>query len=491
MMGIIFSDSSGNILDANNAFLNTIKYNRQDLKKGLINWHDITPQEYQAQDAKGWSEIMNVGLMTPFEKEYIRKDGKRVPVLIGASLLSGYKDIAVAFVLDITQEVVIRQELHQRAKELLQLNAELEENQEILRLNESRLRRMFEMDLMGIIFWDKQGNLLEVNDLFLQIIGYTREDWMRGDINWIKLTPPGYAALDQEKLAELDETGIFTAYEKEFYRKDGSRVPVMLAGAVLDGFKDRGVSYVMDISNLKKVQHELEQRARELARSNEELEQFAYIASHDLQEPIRTMAGFANLLEKKYKDKLDQDAHDFIGFIVDAADRMKKLITTLLEYSRVNTRGTAFSEVDFDKIIARVLSILQPKIQEAHAVITWDPLPVITADESQMIQVFEHLLGNALKFRDDRPMAIHIRAEEYTSHWQIAVSDTGIGFDMTYAQRIFQVFQRLHTRDKYEGTGIGLAICKRILDRHHGNIWAESVLGEGSTFYFTIAKQAP
>jgi PAS domain S-box-containing protein len=489
MMGIVFADYAGNILDANNAFLNIIQYTRHDLQTGAIRWRDMTPPEYELADAKGWSEIMNTGLMTPFEKKYIRKDGSRVPVLIGASLLAGFKETAVAFVLDITQEVVIRQELQQQARELQQLNAELEENQEILRLSESRLRRMFEMDLMGIIFWDKQGNLLEVNDLFLQIVGFTREDWLRGDLNWIKLTPPGYAALDQEKLEELDRTGIITAYEKEYYRKDGSRVPIMLAGAVLDGFTDRGVSYVMDISNLKKVQHELEQRARELARSNDELEQFAYIASHDLQEPIRTMAGFANLLEKKYKNKLDQDAHDFIGFIVDAADRMKKLITTLLEYSRVNTRGTAFTEVDFEKIIARVLSILQPKIQEAGATITRDPLPVAMADENQMIQVFEHLLGNALKFRDGQPLTIHIQAEEHTAHWQFTVRDTGIGIDMAYAQRIFQVFQRLHTRDKYEGTGIGLAICKRIIDRHQGTIWVESVLGEGSTFYFTIAKQ--
>jgi light-regulated signal transduction histidine kinase (bacteriophytochrome) len=262
----------------------------------------------------------------------------------------------------------------------------------------------------------------------------------------------------------------------------------MLAGAVLDGFKDRGVSYIMDISNLKRIQQELEQRARELARSNEELEQFAYIASHDLQEPIRTMAGFANLLEKKYKDKLDEDAHDFIGFIVDAADRMKKLITTLLEYSRVNTRGTAFTEVHFEKVVSRVVSMLQPKIQDAQATITWDPLPVAIADENQIAQIFEHLLGNALKFRDERPLSIHIWAEEHISYWQFAVRDTGIGIDMAYAQRIFQVFQRLHTRDKYEGTGIGLSICKRILDRHNGDIWVESVLGEGSTFYFTIAK---
>jgi PAS domain S-box-containing protein len=490
MMGILFTDYSGKILNANNAFLTTLQYTKQELENNLLSWRNMTPPEYEVLDAKGWSEIMNIGLMTPYEKEYIRKDGKRVPVLVGASLLSGFHDTAVAFVLDITQEITFRHELKQQAIELQQVNAELEESQEVLRLSEARFRRMFEMDLIGIVFWDKQGNFLDVNDLFLEIVGYTREDWANGGINWIALTPPEYRAKDAEKIAEMDETGIFTPYEKEYYRKDGSRVPILLAGAVLDGFTDRGVSYVLDITNLKKVQQELEQRARELARSNEELEQFAYIASHDLQEPIRTMAGFANLLEKKYKDKLDTDAHDFIGFIVDAADRMKKLITTLLEYSRVNTRGTAFTEVDVEKILLRVSAILQPKIQEAKATLTWDPMPTIYADGNQLSQVFEHLLNNAIKFRDQRPLTIHIQVENQPAFWQFAVQDTGIGIDMAYAQRIFQVFQRLHTRDKYEGTGIGLAICKRILDRHNGHIWVDSILGKGSVFYFTIAKPA-
>jgi light-regulated signal transduction histidine kinase (bacteriophytochrome) len=200
------------------------------------------------------------------------------------------------------------------------------------------------------------------------------------------------------------------------------------------------------------------------------------------------MAGFANLLEKKYKDRLDKDAQEFIGFIVDAADRMKKLISTLLEYSRVNTRGTSFVQVDVEKVINRVISIFAQKITQANASITWDTLPVICADENQLSQVFEHLLSNALKFRDSKPLSIHIWAAEQPTHWLFAMRDTGIGLDMAYAGRIFQVFQRLHTRDKYEGTGIGLAICKRIIDRHDGQIWVESTLDEGSTFYFTIAK---
>lgn len=487
MLGIIFSDPNNNITDANDAFLKMVGYSRGELNAGILHWQQLTPPGYEQQDQQAIQSLITTGSVSPYEKEYIRKDGTKVPILIGAALLKDTHSV-IAFVLDITEQDKVRKELNQRARELQVLNAELEENQEVLRLSESRFRRMFESDLIGIVFWDKDGNFLEVNNLFLQTIGYTREEWERGDINWIALTPPEYAALDQQKLEEMDEKGMFTIFEKEYFRKDGTRVPILLGGARLEGFSDRGVSYILDITHLKKVQKELEERARELARSNEELEQFAYIASHDLQEPLRTMAGFANLLEKKYKNRLDQDANEFIEFIVDAADRMKKLITNLLEYSRINTKESPFEAVDFNKVLSKVIYGLQGKIQSGDVEIKSQTLPMLQSNEGQMQQVFAHLLGNAVKFRDERPLQIEIWAEERETHWLFAVKDTGIGINMAYATRIFQVFQRLHTRDKYEGTGIGLSVCKKIVEKHGGEIWVESVPDVGSTFYFTIRK---
>jgi light-regulated signal transduction histidine kinase (bacteriophytochrome) len=265
-------------------------------------------------------------------------------------------------------------------------------------------------------------------------------------------------------------------------------VCVIVGGARLEGFNDRGVSYVLDITAFKNVQKELEKRARELSQSNEELEQFAYIASHDLQEPLRTMAGFANLLEKKYKHKLDQDAVEFIEFIVDAAERMKRLITNLLEYSRITSKPSTHETVHIEDVIAKVLYQLQAKIRQQDIEIIYDPLPVLTANPAHMNQLFHHLLSNAIKFRDEKPLLIKITAREHPSHWLFEVSDTGIGIDMAYATRIFQVFQRLHARDKYEGTGIGLAVCKKIVEKHGGEIWVESVPTEGSTFFFTLQK---
>jgi light-regulated signal transduction histidine kinase (bacteriophytochrome) len=224
----------------------------------------------------------------------------------------------------------------------------------------------------------------------------------------------------------------------------------------------------------------------DLKRSNEELEQFAYVASHDLQEPLRMVSSFTQLIERRYKDKLDKDANDFINFAVDGANRMQRLINDLLDYSRVTTRGKMFVRLDVASIVGQVFANLQQRIEESHAIITQDDLPVIEADESQMLRLFQNLIDNALKFRKDAPPCVHISAHKEEGFHVFTVSDNGIGIDLQYADRIFLVFQRLNTSREYPGTGIGLAICKRIVERHGGKIWIESEVGKGSKFVFTI-----
>ncbi|BAY25376.1 multi-sensor signal transduction histidine kinase [Calothrix sp. NIES-2100] len=247
----------------------------------------------------------------------------------------------------------------------------------------------------------------------------------------------------------------------------------------------------------------LEQETRhsqELARSNGELEQFAYIASHDLQEPLRMVISYLQLLEQRYKNQLDARADEFISYAVDGAQRMQTLINDLLNYSRVSTRAQPFKLVDCNTVLARAIANLQIAIQESHAVITSDALPEVRADTTQLVQVLQNLIGNAIKFRRQEPPQIHITAIRNTlesnqenSHltpveneWLFSVRDNGIGLESQYAERIFVIFQRLHSRSKYPGTGIGLAICKKIIERHGGRIWMESKPGEGSIFYFTI-----
>lgn len=241
-----------------------------------------------------------------------------------------------------------------------------------------------------------------------------------------------------------------------------------------------------DITARKRAEIQLQRRAEELARSNAELEQFAYVASHDLQEPLRIVSGYLELLMKRYRGKLDQDADEFVGFIMDATQRMQRLIRDLLAYSRVITHGQLQQPTDIDEALDRALANLLMPIEETGAVITRDPLPTLPADAGQMSQLFQNLISNALKFHNQTLPKIHISAEQKGDYWQFSVRDNGIGIDAEYAERIFVLFQRLHTREEYPGTGIGLAICKKIVERHGGRIWVESSAGKGATFYFTL-----
>jgi len=245
----------------------------------------------------------------------------------------------------------------------------------------------------------------------------------------------------------------------------------------------------IEIAEVKKTREELRQLTAELERSNTDLQQFAYAASHDLQEPLRVIAGFTNLLERRYRGKLDEKADDYIGYIIDGVSRMSMLIKDLLDYARVDTQGRTFELTDCNTALGEALSNLQRIIEESGARIFHDSLPVIKADGVQLASLFQNLIGNAIKFRGDNLPEIHISAVRNGNEQVFFVRDNGIGIEDQYAGRIFDVFGRLHARDEYEGSGIGLAICKRIVERHGGKIWVESEPGMGSTFYFTIPER--
>ena len=242
----------------------------------------------------------------------------------------------------------------------------------------------------------------------------------------------------------------------------------------------------------KRMEEALADKARELERSNQELEQFAYVASHDLQEPLRMISSYTQLLARRYADKLDADGHEFVKFAVDGATRMQALINDLLTYSRVGTKAKAFAAVDTAEVMQRVLKNLEVAIQESQARITVDQLPVVTGDATQLTQLFQNLVGNAIKFRGEPPPVIRISAFRATNDgptcWQFAVRDQGIGIESQHFERIFVIFQRLHSRDEYPGTGIGLAVCKKIVERHGGQIWVESKPGAGTIFHFTLRE---
>jgi signal transduction histidine kinase len=241
-----------------------------------------------------------------------------------------------------------------------------------------------------------------------------------------------------------------------------------------------------EIVEREKVEARLKETLDSLARSNAELEQFAYVASHDLQEPLRMISSYTQLLAKRYQDRLDSDANEFIDYAVDGASRMQILINDLLLYSRVTTRGEDPQLTDTQVVFDQTIVNLKFAIEESGAEVTSDPLPTVMADATQLGQVFQNLVGNAIKFRGQEPPRIHVGAQQENNHWLLSVRDNGIGIDPQYHDRVFVIFQRLHGRDGYQGTGIGLAICKKIVERHGGRIWIESAFGEGTTFYFTV-----
>ena len=244
-----------------------------------------------------------------------------------------------------------------------------------------------------------------------------------------------------------------------------------------------------DITKLKEIEEVVKQRTEELESRNKDLEQFAYVASHDLQEPLRMVSSYMGLIEGRYKGRLDADADEFIGYAVDGAKRMRMLINDLLEYSRVGTHGKPFGPVDCETLLNRSLDHLQLMIEDSGATVTHDHLPTVIGDGAQLMRLFQNLINNSLKFRKDASPLIHVSAEPCDGDWLFSVHDNGIGIDPQYADRIFVIFQRLHDREEYPGTGIGLAICKKIVERHGGRIRVQSEQDKGATFIFTIPRQ--
>ena len=276
--------------------------------------------------------------------------------------------------------------------------------------------------------------------------------------------------------------------ECAFINQEGREIPVsmvLLAHKAPNGEVVRFSTISRDITEIKKNKEELVNKAIELARSNTELEQFAYVASHDLQEPLRTVSSYVQLLAARYKDKLDTDANEFIDFAIDGSNRMRQLINSLLEYSRIN-RLKPFEPINTKDLITSLLMDISDTVKSADATIKYDNLPDIYGDHVLISQLFQNLIGNALKFRSEKKPEIIISCEKRNGQYLFSVQDNGIGMQKEYWDKIFIIFQRLNSREKYQGTGIGLSICKKIVERHGGKIWVESEPGKGSTFYFTI-----
>ena len=332
-------------------------------------------------------------------------------------------------------------------------------------------------------------SLLYVSPQIETMFGYSPDEWMATPELFVRLLHPE----DRERVLAEDKrteaTGEPFRMEYRQFTRDG-RVVWIRDEAVLvrdeDGKPLYWLGVQLDVTERKRTEKELAELVEELRRSNAELEQFAYVASHDLQEPLRMMASYTQLLARRYKGNLGDDADEFIGHVVDGAHRMQAVINDLLQYSRVGKRGGSLTPTDVGAAFEAARANLRAAIGESGAQVTSEGLPIVMGDRTQLVQLFQNLIGNAIKFRSEDPPRVHVEAERRDGEWLFAVRDNGIGIEPQYAGRIFMIFQRLHSRTEYPGTGIGLAICKKIVERHGGELWVESVPGEGSTFRFTL-----
>jgi PAS domain S-box-containing protein len=425
-----------------------------------------------ADDARSAAEALAQQIGTGIELSGRRKDGSEFPLELMLSPLESTEGILVTAAI---RDISVRKAAERHLAQM-----------------EGRYRGLLEAAPDAMVVVDQAGDIVLLNVQAEKQFGYRRDELLGQKVT--NIIPTGFAErLVSDGLRSAEDAlaqQIGTGIELSGRRKDGSEFPLELMLSPLESAEGTLITAaIRDISVRKAAEADLVQNVQDLNRSNQELEQFANIASHDLQEPLRMVASYTQLLSRRYKGKLDSDADEFIAYAVDGASRMQRLIQDLLAYSRVGSKGGNLRDISSDNALQQALQNLRGVIQDSGALVTHDPLPTVMADEIQLIQLFQNLVGNAIKYQKPGVPKVQISAARNgAKKWTFSVKDNGLGIESQYFERIFGMFQRLHKREEFAGTGIGLAICKKIVERHGGRISVESQPGSGSTFRFALAE---
>ena len=466
-VGIVQADPLGICVYANDRWVEITGRRREDLLGRK--WCDSVMARDRPSIAAAWDRAVQGGCEMSEEMRIKTPEGKVRWVRLRASSLGEVEGMAGQLVL-IFEDITAAREASRA-----------------LILSEEKFAKAFLGSPDALVISTMEGgSYVEVNDAFCQLLGYSRAEFMGSDARTLNVWAD---PKDREKaIALVLKDGQVENYEAVLRRNDASTLVVQISlQQIMVAGEDCLLFICRDISERREIEARTQTLLARLDASNKELEQFAYVTSHDLQEPLRMIAGYARLLERRYHGRLDSDADDFIGFLVDGAKRMQGMILDLLDYSRVDRLGGDFVLFDGEAALEDVGKNLSAALAEAQGRLTIGAIPTVTADRSQFVRLFQNLIGNALKYRHpDRVPEISVTAACQDDSWLFSVTDNGIGIEPQYFDRIFLVFQRLHTREHYQGSGIGLAICKKIVERHGGRIWLDSQEGVGSSFHFTL-----
>jgi PAS domain S-box-containing protein len=457
----IIDPKTRRLLDVNENAAKRLGYTRNELLQLTID--DIDTPMVASRNDEIICELKEKGNVV-FEHAYRRKDGTEMPVEISSRVIAyGSQKVFQSIVRDITDRKQVEDALKKSSFYLENVS-----------------------DTLIVI--DSERDIIKVNKEFSNLWGYSAEEVLGKSV--FMIFPEEEIAKHMSEMEKAISSKEPRNFETVALTKSGERVPLSIRGSVVfDENKKLGgfIGIFRDITERKQAEEKLEQVVKELVRSNSDLEQFASIASHDLKSPLLSISGFAKLLNKNYKDKLDKDAHEYIDFILNGIDRMENLVNGLLTYSRIGTSSSKLNPVDVNKIFVQAIANLTVEIEKYGAKVTHDSLPTVIGNDVQLEQLLQNMIGNAIKFRGQELPRVHISVDQKGENWVFSVKDNGIGIASEDMERIFNMFHSLH-RGEYKGTGIGLAICKKIVELHGGNIWVESQPGKGSIFYFTIPR---